>query len=322
MLTTSSERLIAEHIGPIAETLRRLQQLLSAFGQELSHTANPAVVFESVLESTAGTSDTVSRYRELGAGPARRRTIEAILQIDYAMEDRVNQSIKCSGAMGVPRRLISDALIINRAKSEFKDALKSVAGKRVRVAVKDRHGKSVVEMKALSNVILRRIQSSSINVLAAYREIPLLEETPSSIRIMLTQTRSVPRKTAAELLGLLADRDDTLAAADRERLEALDPNEYLVSPKERYPRMRAHVFYRRLDESGQSERQIVMAELPILYPIRQGTRPPDVTRPAIRHVPRKHPVSHIESEEYVKTHHFRRMKPGHREYAVSNKTQR
>ena len=65
MLTSSSERLIAEHIGPIAETLRRLQQLLSAFGQELSHAANPAVVFESVLESTAGTSDSVSRYLEL-----------------------------------------------------------------------------------------------------------------------------------------------------------------------------------------------------------------------------------------------------------------
>ncbi len=319
MLSASTEHLIATHIGPIAETLRQLQQLLTAFGLELSQTASPAVVFETVADSN--NTNTVAGYRELGAGPARQHAIEAMLQIDYAMEDKVNQSIKCNGAIGVPKRLISDALIINRAKSEFKDAMKSVAGKRVRVAVKDRHGQTVVKMKELSNVILRRIQSSSINVLAAYREIPLLEETPSSIRMMLTHTRSVPRKTVAELLNLLAGRDDTLATADRERLEILDPNEYLVSPKERYPRMRAHVFYRRLDESGRPERQIVMAELPILYPIRKGTRPPDVTKPGARQGSRKHPVSHIECEEYVKTHHFRRMKPGHREYAVPEKTQ-
>lgn len=318
-----TERLIAENIDPIAGTLRQLQRLLSTFAKALAQTASPAVVFEPVIDSSATSSDVVTGYRELSARLSRQRAIEAFAQINYDIEDEVNQSIKCYGALGVSRRLISDVLIINRAKSEFKDALRAVAGKRVRVAVKDRRGYRGVEMKSLSTVILRRIQSSSINLLSAYRDIPLLEETPSSIQLMLTRTRSVPRKTAGALLALLDDRDDALAAADRESLVALDPREYLVSPKERYPRMRAHVFFRRLDESGQPTRQIVMAELPVLYPIRKGTRPPDVTRPAFWHAPRKHPVSYIESEEYVKTLHFRRMKAGHRKLApTSTRTKR
>ena len=315
MAVSNTERLVADHIDAIAEALRNLQRPLSAFAKELAQAASPAVVFEPIVDTGARSDDVVTGYRELSAGLSRRRAIEAFLQIEYGMADEVNQSIKCQGALGVRKRLISDALIINRAKSELKDALRAVAGKRVRVAVKDRRGYRGVEMKELSNVVLRRIQSSSINLLAAYRDIPLLEETPYSIRMMLTRTRSVPRKTAAALLALLAGRDDALAAADRERLQALDPKEYLVSPKERYPRMRAHVFYRRLDESGQAVRQIVMAELPILYPIRRGTRPPDVSKPAVRQNSRKHPVSYIESEEYVKTLHFRRVKAGHRKLA-------
>ncbi len=313
MRESKTEALVARHIGPITTALRHLETLLTRFGMDLAQEANPAVVFEPLFSAKDG--EAISGYRELGAGSSRRHATEALLQIDYGVEDKANQSIKCYGALGVPKRLINEAIIINRAKSEFKDAMQAVARKRVRVTVKGTDGRPVSALKSLSNIILRRIQSSSVNLLAAYREIPLIEETPSSIQLTHTRTRSVPRKTASALLNLLADRDDALARADRERLEALDSNEYLVSPKERYPRMRANVFYRRQDTEGDPARQLVMAELPILYPIRQGVRPPDVTAPSIRQRPRKHPVSYIEREEFVRTLHYRRMQPGHRQHA-------
>lgn len=311
MVTTQIERLIGEHLEPIAKSLRDLESKLSRFAVALRHEANPAIVFEPGFDRHGQ----LVRYRELGAGPACDRAVDAFQKIEYGMEDPINESIKCYGALGVSKRLISDALLINRAKSAFKATMQPVARKRVRVTVKNALGEPTVALKNLSNVVLRRIQKSSINILAAYREIPILEETPYSIQLMQTRTRSVPRKTAAELLNLLADREDSLAAADRDRLEALDPNEYLVSPKERYPRMRAHVFYRRRDPEGDPAREIVMAELPVLFPIRARVRPPEVTRPAIRQRSRKHPTSYIEHEEYVKTLHFRRMQPGHRQYA-------
>lgn len=320
MPTLKAETLIGQHIEPIAAALRHLQSLLSTFGKELAHETNPAVVFQPVFGALQGIDEAISGYHELGAGPSRRRAIEAMLQIEYGVEDKVNQSTKCYGALGVPKRLINEALIVNRAKSQFKEAMQAVARKRVRVVVRDHDGEQITTVKNLSNVILRRIQSSSINLLAAYREIPLLEETPHSIQLTHTRTRSVPRKTVGALLALLTDRDDAMALADRERLGALDPNEYLVSPKERYPRMRANVFYRRLDPAGNAARQVVMAELPILYPIRKGVRPPNITVPTIRQTSRKPRISYIEVDETMKTHHFHRMKEGHREYAKPAKS--
>lgn len=313
MPETKSEQLIAAHIGPISDALRHLQGLLMSFGKDLVQEASPAVVFEPVFIEDSEPS--IANYRELGAGPSRQRSIDAFLQIEYGMDDQTNQSTKCYGALGVPKRLLNQALLINRAKSELKDTMRAVARKRIRIAVKDRDGNQSLETRNLSTVILRRIQSSSINLLAAYREIPLLEETPASINLTHTRTRSVPRKTAAELLTLLAERNDPLAFADRERLESIDPNEYLVSPKEHYPRTRANIAFRRTDKNGKVARQIMMAELPILYPIRKGVRPPDLSTPPIGDKPRKQRPTRIEADEFVKTHHFRRMLPGHREHA-------
>ncbi len=321
MISTQSQRLIDEHKPLIAERLRSLERLLAAFGSTLAQEATPAVVFNPVTEQDVEDAP-VLRYDELDAGRSRETAVVAYTQLDYGMRDRVNRSIRCYGALGVPRRIINDARVINRAKSELKDAFRAIAGKRVRTTVKDELSNDTVTVKELSNVILRQLQRSSLNLLAAYREIRALDETPQSIHFMQTLTRSVPRKTAAALLMQLRGRDDALAIADRERLKALPPNEYLVSPKAPYPRMRAHVFGRKLDADGKPARRIVLAEVPVLYPINKRTRPPDLIKPAIRGKARKHPKSYIEEDEYVRTLHYRRMQEGHRSYATTQNNKR
>lgn len=324
MISVHTQRLVDQHKPAIAEKLRELERLLLVFGRSLAQEARPAVVFDPITESGPNGDLRLLRYKELDAGASREAAVTAYTQLDYRMEDRVNRSIRCYGALGVPMRVINDAKVINRAKSEFKATLRAIAGKRVRVTVKDKHGADTVTVKELSNAILRQLQRSSLNLLAAYREVRILEETPLSIHFMQTLTRSVPRKTAQALLDQLDGRTDALAMSDRKRLDALPRrDEYLVSPKARYPRMRAHVFGRKLDADGKAVRQIVFAEVPILYPIRKRVRPPDLIKPAIRgKKTRAHPTSFIEPEEFVKTLHYRRMQQGHRHYAHGPNSQK
>lgn len=315
VISPKAQTLVDQHKPLIAEKLRALDRLLQAFGTALAQESNPAVVFAPIIESELDGDGRFLRFTELDAAASCEAAVTAYTQLDYGMEDRVNRSIRCYGALGVPRRLINEAKVVNRAKSDFKAALKAIARKRVRVTLKDRRGDDAVTTRALSNIVLRQLQRSSLNLLAAYREVRILEETPLSIHFMQTRTRSVPRKTARELLDLLQGRSDEFTNSDRERLQGLSPNEYLVSPKAPYPRMRAHVIARHLNDEGKPADQIMLAELPILYPIRKRVRPPDLIKPDLRVKQRLHPKSYIEAEEFVTTLHYRRMLHGHRQYA-------
>ena len=122
--------------------------------------------------------------------------------------DRVNRSLTCYGAVGVPRRLMNMAVRVNREKSQFKATFREIANKRVRIAGRDSNNRPVVELKAVAMVILRQLQSSSVNRLAAYREVRLFDATPLSIAFTESYNRSVPTKSAAELIAELTLRVD------------------------------------------------------------------------------------------------------------------
>ena len=324
-------RLVEKHKDAIATRLREVERLVAAFSQEIRVATGtkkgelpvrPVVVYEAVTRPDASSRELqIVGFNALRTAPSRRAAAAAYQQLEYREGDVVNQSVKCYGFVGVPRRLIHQAKRINRAKDELREAIAPVANRRIRIPGKDATGKRTVLVRELTTVILRQIQSSSINLLAAYRELPIVDEPVDELRFMLTRTRSVPRQTVQWLRGKLGADPSPLATADLERLASLDANEYLVCPKAYYLRMRAHVFMRRLEPHPQHAtervraRRIISADMPILFPMTATTPDPIIVEPKPAALGRKHPPSRIEAEETVKSLHYYRMKPAYRRFA-------
>jgi hypothetical protein len=207
-----------------------------------------------------------------------RRACEAYSAIDYRMDDEVGTSVVCLGVLGVSTEVLRRAEAVNAIKAEFKAICAPLHGIRIRVPVKDEP--SPTRAISAMRVILRNIQRSDLNLLAAYRKIPILDASPASITYTRANTRSVYRKSVDELYGLLSNAEGPTAAADRARLETLDRREtHLALVKERYQNVRANVLYARLDPRGRGRMQIA-AELPIMYAKGRRAEPPQVQFPA------------------------------------------
>jgi hypothetical protein len=206
-----------------------------------------------------------------------RKACEAYSAINYRMEDAVGESAICVGVVGVTPEILQLAGTVNVAKAELKRICTPLQGIRVRIPVK--HGVSPTETLPAIRVILRNIQRSDVNLLAAYRKIPVLTTPPASITFTRAKTRSVYRKTIEEIDTMLLNRGGPTALADRGRLTTLDRRElHLALARERYENIRANVLYAHLDPRGRGRMQIA-AELPLLYPQRRRTDPPKVRFP-------------------------------------------
>jgi hypothetical protein len=104
---------------------------------------------------------------------------------------------------------------------------------------------------------MRNIQRSDLNLLAAYRKIPILGAPPVSITYTRARTRAVYRKSIDELYQLLTLMEGPTAAADRARLSTLGPKDkYLALTKLHYDNIRANVNYSRLDTRGRGPVQL------------------------------------------------------------------
>ena len=206
-----------------------------------------------------------------------RRACEAYSAIDYSMEDAVGESAICVGVIGAGPHTLQHAQAVNAAKAELKRICTPLQGIRIRIPVK--RGASPTEAIPAIRVILRNIQRSDVNLLAAYRKIPVLTTPPASITFTRANTRSVYRKTIEEIDTMLVNLGGPTALEDRARLAALGRRDrYLALAKERYENIRANVLYTHLDPRGRGRIQIA-AELPLLYPIRRRINPPKVRFP-------------------------------------------
>ncbi len=211
------------------------------------------------------------------AGSAIRRACEAYSAIDYGMEDAVGESVTCVGAIGVSVELLRLAGAVNAAKAQLKEICAPLQGIRIRVPVKGEA--SATKAIPAIRVLLRQIQRSDLNLLAAYRRIPVLSAPPASITFTRANTRSVYRKTVGEIDEMLANLGGATALADRERLATLDRREtHLALAKERYRNIRANVLYAHLDQRGRGRMQIA-AELPLLYPRGRRAGGPEIRFP-------------------------------------------
>jgi hypothetical protein len=211
------------------------------------------------------------------AGSAVRRACEAYSAIDYRMEDAVGESITCVGALGVGAEILRLAAAVNVAKADLKKICAPLQGIRIRVPVKGET--SPTKAIPAIRVLLRQIQRSDLNLLAAYRKIPLLSAPPASITFTRANTRSVYRKAIEEIDEMLMNLGGPTALADRGRLATLDRREtHLALAKERYRNIRANVLYAHLDARGRGRIQIA-AELPILYPRGRRAETPKIRFP-------------------------------------------
>lgn len=324
-MATDVDAVIREHKGSITAALRTLQRRLRDFSRAIHSSSSegegrlrlrPVVVFEPRLNSGV-----IVGFKELKARASQIAAADAFSQIAYRRHDRANESIKCHGVLGAPRDLIRQAQSVNRAKAELREAFRPIAGRSVRIPGKDATGKQRILTRELTTVVLRHIQSSDLNLLAAYREVPIVTDEVDKIRFMLTRTRSVPRRTVGALIeqleaterGTVADKDlRTLKALAAESADA--SREYLVSPKPYYYRMRAQVSVRHV-QADRRQRRIVSADLPILVPMGASTVDPNVTGPSPASSDHSRRESKISDDEVVKSLGFFRMKPAYRQYA-------
>ena len=247
----------------IAQALRGLEQSLDLFVQALSHQAGP-----------------VSAEGARSEADARRRVCEAYAAIDYAQDEETNQSPTCSGIAGVTAALIDRAQAVNEAKARLRAVCAPLANARIRIPVKDGQGGTVVKPMPLVRVILRELQRSDLNLLAAYRKIPILTGRVARVAYTRALTRAVYRKSRAEVAALLDASGRVTVADDRLRLAALPAYEtHLALVKERYTNIRANVWFHGLDARNRG-RVMVSAELPLLYPTGRSRTPPEIVYPS------------------------------------------
>jgi hypothetical protein len=212
-----------------------------------------------------------------------RKICAAYSTIDYGMQDEVNESLVCLGIIGVNTDTLKKAAAVNAAKTKFKDACTPLQGIRIRIPVKGE--KAPTKAIPAIRVILRNIQRSDLNLLAAYRKIPMLGARPKTITYTRPHTRAVYRKTVEEIVDMLNNVNTPEAMADRELLAYLDRRvTHLALVKERYQNIRANVLYCRLDPKGRGRIQIY-AELPLVYATGRRTEPPEVNFPAAADAP-------------------------------------
>lgn len=258
MLTPDQQR----HKTAIAAALRELEQALSALVQSLAHDNGP-------VSAEGAASD----------GEARRRIGDAFAAIDYGQDDEINATPTCLGVAGVSPTVLDRAATVNTAKQWLRAVCSPLQNQRVRVPVKDGQGGRVVKSLPLVRVILRELQRSDLNLLAAYRKIPILTGRASRVVYTRAHTRAVYRKTRTEIEALLEASNRLTAANDLARLRHLPASEtHLALVKERQSHVRANVWFDGLDSRNRGRTQVI-ADLPLLYPQGRSRFQPDISYP-------------------------------------------
>jgi hypothetical protein len=266
----------------IAKGLLALESAIERLVDSLSHGSFSAQVENSTTDRSA--------IREI---------CEAYSTIDYKMDDDVNQSPVCLGLVGVNAETLKRAQAVNTAKTKFKELCAPLQGIRVRIPVKGES--SPTKAIPAIRVALRNIQRSDLNLLAAYRKIPILDAPPATVTYTQANTRAVYRKTVEEIAAMLNNVNTPAAIADRERLATLDRRvTHLALVKQRYPNIRANILYARLDPKGRGRIQI-SAELPLIYASGRRTELPEVNFPEVETegTPRKIRKSKLAPEPYL-----------------------
>ena len=325
-MAVSTEKLLQQHLPAITEAWRKLERLLGEFERELHlgrvHDNEVRIAPVKIYPQEMVGETLVGLKAPMAPDAGRRLAAAAYGHLEHdgdhdPTKRKAPSSVKCYGVIGVPKRFIDRATDINIAKKGLKEKLKPLAGKQMRVRVKQPDGEMTREKRDLRTVAMRRLQSSHINLLAAYRQIPVLTEQVRAIRFDHVTTHKTVAHTAKELIERLSRGTlSPLAAADLVRLKAIPADESLSHPSHNsYSRVRARVLLasrcheKRRGRPSQGKR-LMTAELPILYPVHPAWPEPEITLPSFRE--EEGPERRLEDEPFVKSLNYYRRKPQYR----------
>jgi len=276
---------LSHHRSSIARALRELERCLERLVDALAH--------QPVTLSVEGAAN--DRV-------ALQRVCQAYSCIDYGMADQAGSAIECLGVAGVNSAVLKRAEAVNAAKSTLQGLCAPLKRVRTRVAMKGGDGTKAIPV---TRAILRSIQRSDLNLIAAYRKIPILDAPPVSVTYVRALTRSVYRKSLDEIYDLLATLEGSNASSDRARLETLGRNEkFLALARQHYENVRANVVYTHLDPRGRGRVQ-VGASLPLIYALGRRHTAPEVNFPDPNAkdsaTPRRVRPSALESEPFLRS---------------------
>lgn len=304
----AARTLIDDHGDLILERLHAVESAAKRFSQIIVCSALPAKgllpirpieVFEPVRVGNDPESPPV-RYKTLSPTASRKAAADAFSAFEYEHQDARNQSPKCYGVVGAPKYVLDEAHRLNHAKDDLKAAVHPISNLRIQIRKSERDNPAAPRFREVSTLLLRETGRSSTNLLAVYRHIPIIDQPVHAIRFMLTNTRSVPRITVADLKARAADRPDVLDILNN--TTGLHDKESLLAPKKRYVRMRVKVLLQQTESETSNRRvqQIVSAELPLLFPmLKQDSRWPDVKEPGVEKRRSGSPPSKLESDPLV-----------------------
>jgi len=292
------------------DTAREAHKLTIAGGlRELDRT------LDLLLQALMHQAVRVSAQDARSERDALRLVCNAYSAIHYERDQAVNETPVCLGVVAGNATVIGRADDVNTAKAKLREACKVIQNQRVRVPVKDGKGGRVVKSMPLVRILLRELQRSDLNLLAAYRRIPVLTGRIERIAYVRARTRPVYRKTRAEVAKLLGALDRPGVEADRTRLARLSEREtHLALVEERYDNVRANVTFHGLDSRNRGRVQ-VSAELPLLYPAGRSKELPEIVYPgpaddaATDTRPR---AGKLEDELFLDTLPVYRYRPEHR----------
>ena len=276
---------VTTHRDAVACALRDLERRLAQLMQALGHTATWCRVMDTEH-----------------SGDGLRQIIAAYGGIDLAMDSAVNVSPVCLGVLGVEAHVMQLVLAVNAAKEELKAVCAPLQRIRTRVPVPKQADGSTTRALPVVRVVLRMIQRSDLNLLAAYRRIPVLLDTPKRVVYTRARTRSVYRMPVAAVQALLENSDKPGAVDDRARLRLLSAHDtHLGLVRPYYENIRANVTY--LNAMGGARNSQIAAELPLIF-VTDSSKPwPEVafpdTRDATNVTPRKSRTARLDSVPYL-----------------------
>lgn len=195
----------------------------------------------------------------------------------------------------------AEVLALAESVNEAKAALRTLCVPMQAIRVRDDRGEAAAgqtRSRTLIRRVLADLQRNQLNLLAAYRRIPVLAQPVVSIAYTRAQTRSVYRKSVRDVARMIERSERPGVADDRARLTALPPTEgYLALVRERYENLRANVVLATPDPRGRLRLQVT-TELPFLCLAAAGRSPPRIAfpRPDEPAKPRKRRASGLRLE--------------------------
>lgn len=226
-----------------------------------------------LIRQTPALAGVVTRH-EHGLPPVHQEGLRAraaaqlaFARFDYHDHQEEKRVVRFIGAVACSTEALEAASEVNIAKQNLMTAIRrfrSASSRRVRDEKQVRH-------------LLTDLGHARLNLVQAYRQVPIVPATPSRIGFSwilgTTRVRHTTRETALSRLLPALERTGEDYLAIREYIDSVDPGD-LRQVEAVAAHMRANITWL---QSGERRSICIHAPLPVLYPIVQGDQEPTIS---------------------------------------------